>query len=164
MMRRWIRFGLPAALVVVVAACEPKPEPIRYGEDNGAYCMMTITDQRFGAELVTKKGKVYKFDSIECLAGFLLDGQVASGEIHSLWVTDFAHPSTLIRAEDALYLHGENIRSPMGMNLAAFADRAGLDAVRERTGGEVLGWDEVLELVKTSRPDVEHGHKAMQMP
>ncbi len=163
MMRRWVEFGALAALVFVVTACEPKPEPIRYGEDNGAYCMMTITDRRFGAELVTKKGKVYKFDSIECLAGFLLDGQVSPEEVHSLWVTDFARPGTLIRAEDALYLHGENVRSPMGMNLAAFADRAGLDAVRERTGGEVLGWDEVLDLVKTSRPEVERGHEPMRM-
>ena len=162
MMRRWVEIGALAALVFAATACEPKPEPIRYGEDNGAYCMMTITDRRFGAELVTKKGKVYKFDSIECLAGFLLDGQVPPEEVHSLWVTDFARPGTLIRAEDALYLHGENVRSPMGMNLAAFTDRAGLDAVRERIGGEVLGWDEVLELVKTARPEVERGHEPMR--
>ncbi len=154
----WAMWGV---LLLMLTACEPKPEPIRYGEDNGAYCLMTITDQRFGAELVTKKGKVYKFDSIECLVGFLLDGQVPEEEVHSLWVTDFAKPPTLIRAEDALYLHGENVRSPMGMNLAAFSDRAGLDAVREQMGGEVLGWEEVLELVRTKRPDVEHGHEPM---
>ena len=28
---------------------------------------MTIVDPRYGAELVTTKGKVYKYDAVECL-------------------------------------------------------------------------------------------------
>ncbi len=155
-MRR-IRFHTVLGLCLLgLAACTPKPEPIRYGEERGAYCMMNIADERFGAELVTTKGKVYKFDSIECLAGFLLEERVAAGEVHSLWVTDFAHPPTLIRAEEALFLHSSNVHSPMGMNLAAFATREDLAAVRAEVGGEVLTWDEVLVLVGRER----HGHPA----
>lgn len=31
---------------------------------------MTISDGRFGAELITKKGRVYKFDDLRCLINY----------------------------------------------------------------------------------------------
>ena len=39
-------------------SCSAGPEPIRYGQDNCHHCKMTLTDKRFGAEIVTQKGKV----------------------------------------------------------------------------------------------------------
>ncbi|MDX1911017.1 MAG: hypothetical protein SFV22_06010, partial [Saprospiraceae bacterium] len=54
-----------------MVACSTGPEPIRYGQDNCHACKMTLTDRRFGAEIVTKKGKVYKFDDLNCLMGHI---------------------------------------------------------------------------------------------
>ncbi|MGB5288980.1 MAG: hypothetical protein WBN42_10875, partial [Ignavibacteriaceae bacterium] len=56
-------FLLP--LLFLLASCGSKPEPINYGKDECEFCRMQISDNRYGAELVTDKGKVYKFDSIE---------------------------------------------------------------------------------------------------
>ena len=48
----------------------PKQEEINYGVDACAYCKMNIVDPKFGAELITKKGRVYKFDAIECMVNY----------------------------------------------------------------------------------------------
>ena len=54
-------------LSLVILSCGISPLPIDYNHDECAYCKMKIADARFGAELVTSKGKVFKFDSAECL-------------------------------------------------------------------------------------------------
>lgn len=135
----------------LLAACTPGPEPIHYGEDACDHCRMTIADERYGAELVTGTGKIYKFDSIECLAGFLQEDGVAEDEVHSLWVTDFSSPTGLVPADEAFYLHSTNLRSPMGMNLTAFGGGITREAVRDSFGGEVLSWQDVRQKVRAAR-------------
>ncbi len=138
---------LTASGLALLAACEPGPRPIAYGEDVGDYCRMTIVDEGYGAELVTRTGKVYTFDSIECLAAFYLEGQVPRQEVHSLWVTDFQDPPALIRVEEAFFLHSRDLPSPMGMNLTAFSDVIRRDAVTNSFYGDLLDWEGVLDLV-----------------
>lgn len=138
---------------VMLAGCQPEPQPIRYGEDIGAYCRMTISDARYGTELLTKTGKAYKFDSVECLAGYMLAHPGIEAETHSLWVTAFDDPDTLIPISKAFFLHAPALRSPMGMNLSAFGAGTTEDAVLEAYGGEILSWDDVLALVETSSPE-----------
>lgn len=140
-----------ALVVLILAACSPAPEPIVYGEDVGAFCRMVISDERYGAEAVTRQGRVYKFDSIECLAGWVLANEGV--EVHSLWVTDWRAPGELIPLDDAVILHSESLRSPMGGNLTAFRASAmsPADLVAEY-GGEVLSWPAVLERVRTHAP------------
>ncbi len=145
-------------LLALPAACTPEPRPIRYGEDTCAHCIMTVSDARYGAELVTTTGKTYVFDSIECLAGYLLQERDGTDRIHSLWVTDFEQPGTLIPAEDAVFLHSPALRSPMGMNLTAFAPTADPARLRAEHGGEILTWDDVLALVQTRQAAGGHAH------
>jgi len=133
--------------LALLAACEPGPRPLAYGEDVGDYCRMTIVDEGYGAELVTRTGKVYTFDSIECLAGFYLEEQVPPEEVHSLWVTDFQDPPTLVPVEKAFFLHSRDLPSPMGMNLTAFSGAIRRDAVTNSFYGELLDWQDVLDLV-----------------
>ena len=49
---------IPVVLVGFLTGCSTEPLPIRYGQDNCDFCKMTISDHRFGAEIVTKKGKI----------------------------------------------------------------------------------------------------------
>src|SRR5690606_39410929 len=42
-------------------------------EDHCTHCRMSIADPKFGAELVTQKGRVFKFDALECLVPYLQD-------------------------------------------------------------------------------------------
>lgn len=108
------------ASLTLVACSDPQPVPITYGRDECVRCRMSISDSKYGAEAVTTKGKAYKFDSPECMLGWFAAGVVAPTEIHGLYVTDFIRPGELIDAKQAFYLESEMLRSPMGMNHAAF--------------------------------------------
>jgi copper chaperone NosL len=148
-------------LLVLAAGCTPGPKPIAYGHDPCAHCLMTISDERYGAELVTETGKVYPFDSVECLAAYAADHPEL--DVHSRWVTDFRDPTRLIPVEAAFFLHSPTLRSPMGMNLTAFGDRISEDSVLNAFSGEILDWAGVVSLVARGvpvegAPAMTHGH------
>ena len=132
--------------LLLLAGCTPEPQPIRYGQDECAYCRMSITDPRYGSELVTRTGKTYMFDSIECLAAYVQEN--ADVEVHSLWVTDYATPEHLVRVDEATFLHSDGLTSPMALNVAAFAEDAPLRSVQDSLGGTAMTWSEVQRLVQ----------------
>jgi len=152
--------ALSLFLLLLLFACEvkPEPEPIRYGKDACAWCRMIIADAGFAAELKTKKGKVYKFDAPECLAAFVLSGQIKKDEILGMWVADFAQKGKLIPVEQAKFLVSEKIKSPMGLNIAAFSSEEDLEEAKRVFGGRVLTWEEVLQYVKERWGDQLHRH------
>jgi copper chaperone NosL len=110
---------------------------------------MTIVDQRFAAELVTRTGKVYAFDDVGCLATFAVSGPVGPEQVHSAWVTDFRLPGTLISADDAIFLRTDSVRTPMSSNLLA-VPRADGDSLQAALGGTLLDWAQVLAAARDS--------------
>jgi len=104
---------------------------------------MTIIDPQFGAAMLTSKGKVFTFDSGECLVKYLMATGI--NEKDQFFVSDYCKPGTLIDATNAAYLHGDNIRSPMGGNLAAFSNATSAKAMQKELGGELLEWNELLK-------------------
>ena len=104
---------------------------------------MTIADQRFAAELVTRTGKVYLFDDAGCLATFTVGGPVGPDQVQSAWVSDFRHPGTLIPAQDASFLRTQAVQSPMASNLVAVPRAVG-DSLQAALGGVLLDWAQVL--------------------
>ncbi len=147
---RQMAVAVGGLLLLNLAACTPEPRPLAHGEDHCAYCKMTITDERYGAEVVTTKGKVYVFDAIECLAAHQLEGRVAEADVHTLLVVDFENPPTLVPVDEAFFLHSRDLRSPMGLNLTAFGPGIGRQAVSHAFYGDILDWNGVLGLVDTT--------------
>ncbi len=130
----------------LLVSCQKAPEPISYGNDACDNCKMTISDPKFGAEFITNKGKIYKFDSIECLAAYY--DLMKEEEIHSGWVTDYLAPEKFINTSNAYFLVSEKLKSPMGLNISAFADQNSLDKIKADYGGKVLSWKDVQIYVK----------------
>jgi copper chaperone NosL len=132
------------AVAAAVAACRPTPRPLEANRDACAYCRMTISDLRFGAEVITRTGKLHTFDSIDCLASFVHG--LKPEDVAQVVVTDFRHPGAFITASQAVFVMDGAVASPMGRRLAAFA--AGIDttALRAEFGGRVLSWANVLAL------------------
>jgi copper chaperone NosL len=85
--------------------------------------------------VVTKTGKVYKFDSVECMVAFVMEGHVPADQVHSAWVTDYLRPGTWLKADEARYLQSVKVRSPMGLNLSAFKTLNDLEGVRADANG-----------------------------
>lgn len=134
---------------VLLVACGSDPEPINFGEDNCAHCRMMITDEKYGAELVTDKGKIYKYDSIECLLEQLYHQTFREDQIGSMWVIDFSNPRTLIDAKTAYYTQNDEFRSPMGLNVQAFQSEDDFNKFFNENGGEKLTWEELLKFAGT---------------
>jgi copper chaperone NosL len=137
-----------SSFFILLASCGSKQEPINYGHDECEFCRMQISDNRYGAELVTDKGKVYKFDSIECLIEFAMVKNLIGDSNQNLIVTDFAQPVTFIDAKSAYYVHNDNFRSPMGLNLSAFDSEISRQKFVAENSGQILNWIDVIELVK----------------
>ncbi|MEK6481350.1 nitrous oxide reductase accessory protein NosL [Catalinimonas sp. 4WD22] len=140
------------ALVVFFSGCSVEPQPISYGEEQCQYCQMTIVDQRYGSELVSDKGKVFKFDAIECMVNFYKTEQIEQEEIAHHLVTGFTEPGVLIKAEEAYYLKTDQMPSPMGLNMTAFRNKEIAQQFQQENGGELYSWEQLNEQFDTFWP------------
>lgn len=128
-------------------ACNPGPRPIDYGTDACYYCRMTIVDRQRASEIVTNKGKVYKFDAIECM----VNSREALGDdnIARYLCNYFKNPGELTDATMATFLISDALPSPMGANLTAFQTKLAAQEVQEKLGGALYDWESLLIHLKS---------------
>lgn len=130
-------------LTLSLSSCNTEPQPILIGKDNCDFCKMTISDNRFGAEIVTKKSKVYKFDDEHCIMEFLNSKKVDEQEIAGIYFTDFMPPHQLINAKEAHFLQSPSLKSPMNGNIAAFSNQDSREKVFQKFYGNFISWEEM---------------------
>lgn len=128
-------------MVLVAAGCSTEPKAINYGTDTCDHCSMNIMDLPYGTELVTDKGKVYMFDSTECMLSYM-EANEGQQYAHILTAT-MDQPGTLQNAVEASFLISENLPSPMGANITAFTSKNLADEARTEYGGDVMNFEEV---------------------
>lgn len=126
-------------------SCSTEPEPINFGTDQCELCRMTISDPRFGAEIVTKKGKIYKFDAAECMLNYIGTEKTKYQEVAGFYVIDSSNPKQLEDASLCYYLISENFPSPMGANLSAYLKQENAISQQMRYGGELKTWEQIIE-------------------
>lgn len=137
------------SLIIVLSllfACTPKPKPIEYGSDNCVYCRMTIVDSRHAAELITQKGKVFKFDAIECMVAY--EKTVKPEDIAFVLVNDYQAAGDLLPAEACTFLISPSIPSPMGANLSAFKDEKSALGFQKTEADIIYSWPELKSNLK----------------
>lgn len=141
--------AIPALLgMLLISSCQAQPEPFRYGVDNCHFCKMGITDPKYGCEVVTKKGKVYKFDDLVCLVRFQESGAVPENEIAHKVVIHFEKENSFLPVAGAAFWYSPNLRSPMGSHIAAFPGREAAEKSRPGGEGKLLTWPEVINRLK----------------
>ncbi len=123
-------------------SCTVKPEPINYGEDGCHFCKMTIVDKLHAAEVVTNKGKIYKFDATECMINFTDEFDTSTIKLYLS--NNYTEPEALIDATKATFLISKNVPSPMGAFLSAFKNKEDAVKVQTEKGGEIYNWEELL--------------------
>lgn len=124
--------------LVMLAGCSSGPQPIHFGTDACDFCKMTIMDKRFGGELVTTKGKVYKFDDIGCIKAHIKSNNPEA----TVYLVDFAGDGQLVKSSDALLLESEQIRGPMGGRIAAFANADSFRVSLQQLNGKQTSWND----------------------
>jgi copper chaperone NosL len=140
------------ATVSILLGCNPTVEPINFGEEECSFCKMAIVDQRYGAEILSKTGKVFKYDAIECMVNALCENtnnEVAN--FHSAYVIDFTEPGKLVDASTSYYLYSMKLPSPMGAYLTSFSTKMGADNARSEYTGDVLNWKDLVLKVRVEK-------------
>lgn len=127
--------------VAIIAGCTPSPQPINYGTDLCNHCQMTIVDRQHAAEAVTQKGKVYKFDAIECMVNYVNVHQESEWAI--LLAGDYNRPGEMIDALAGSYLISQAIPSPMGAYLSAFVNAEEAGKIQSEKGGDIYNWSQL---------------------
>jgi copper chaperone NosL len=132
-------------LMFSLQSCSSGPQPISFGKDACHFCKMVISDQRFGAEVITDKNKIYKFDDVHCVVSFMKSGDVPSTEIASVYLVDFSEKGKLVKAEESFLLQAEQLRSPMGGNVAAFTIADSMKKFQQEISGVPVNWKDLIQ-------------------
>jgi copper chaperone NosL len=133
-------------ILFVASGCgTTEPQAIDYGKDVCTHCKMVVADPKYGAEMITKKGKIYKFDSAECLMDFVSEDTKNQSTDAQLLVINFAKPTTFIDAKNAFYLIDKGYQSPMGGNIVPFESEILADNNKLSPDAKIMTFEEVLK-------------------
>ena len=128
--------------VLFFLSCSPNgPDPIILHKDTCAFCKMNISEGHFAAELITTKGRAFKFDDITCMAAFKQEN--SDKDVKSHYVHYYLGNNELIPAESAFYISGGTLRSPMAGNIAAFKSETEANEYLEKTQAEKTDWTSI---------------------
>ena len=126
-------------------SCSTQPKPVKLGISQCDYCKMTISDARFPAEIITQKGKIFMFDDIHCVLGYVEDNSNAKNEIKDIYLSDYNGNHSFIKASEAHLVKSEELKSPMGGNIAAFSNADDMNTTMEKFKGESINWNELFQ-------------------
>ncbi len=125
-------------------SCKVEPKEIDYGGDHCQLCDMTVVDKSHTAQYVTKKGKSFAFDSVECLVR-KINQENNEENMAFILVADYENPGNLVNAKTATYLISEKIKSPMGANLSAFKSKETATRFLNENSGKLYTWQQIKE-------------------
>ena len=142
--RLYAAAAAPALMVAIIglSSCGTGPQAIRYGQDNCDFCKMAFSDPHFGGEVISKKGKVYKFDDLHCLVESVRTGVPAAADIAGIYLLDY-NGGAWLKVGNAFLLYSNAFHTPMNGNIAAFADSAARDAQFNQSKGQTITWKEL---------------------
>lgn len=130
-------------LTIFISCGNKEAEPIKLNTDGCEFCKMKIADGKFGAEIITTKGRVYKFDDMHCMVNYHQENQKTA--IQSFYIHDYNQDNTLIAAETAFYVKGGKINSPMRGNIIAVKTAEEAKQMAEKYSANSISWEEIIK-------------------
>jgi copper chaperone NosL len=149
-MKNKMAYAIPAIiLTALLISCSAQPEPFRYGKDECYLCKMGIVDPKFGSEVITGKGKVYKFDDVLCMVRFLKTEVLKEKEIKQTVVINFEKESDFLDVKTCSFLAAEGMKSPMGGNVGAFTSKEAAEKkMNSFENSVIVSWKEVFDKIQ----------------
>lgn len=129
----------------LLSSCQHGPEKIMVGKDNCYSCKMTISDAKYGAEIVSKKGKSYKFDEIHCLRAFLKTKELDAAAEKDIYLVDFTGDNSLVKANEMFLLQGGEIHAPMNGDVIAFKYSDSMKLMAEKLKAVPISWEQLTK-------------------
>jgi copper chaperone NosL len=142
------KLALASFLSVFLFSCSTGPQQINYGKDACDFCKMNIVDSKFASQIISTKGKIYRFDDIRCTVSFLEEGNLQNKDLGAVYFSDNSKEGNWIKSDMAFLLQSETLRSPMGGNAIAFASEQERTEAMNQFNGTKLSWQDINPLVK----------------
>ncbi len=131
-------------ILLLSVSCKTKEaDPIKLNSDGCDFCKMKIADGKFGAELITTKGRIYKFDDMHCMINYHKENLAT--KIQSFYIHDFNQNNVLISAETAFYVKGGEINSPMRGNIIAVKTEKEAKNIALKYNASLISWSEIIK-------------------
>lgn len=132
--------------LTLLAACGggpdlDEPPDIRYGEDVCDRCLMIINEARYAAAYVKPDGEARLFDDI---GGMVASIDEAAEDVAVFWVHDYDTEEWL-KADEAFYVESDDLVTPMGFGIIAFADPNRAEEWAAEQAGTVRSYSELFE-------------------
>lgn len=140
-MKTLFKISFIAIALFLCGSCSTGPKPIDYGNDGCHFCKMTIVDKIHASQLITDKGKVFKFDATECMLNYLNENKDLP--VSNLLTNYYESPTELMSSQESTYLISSNLPSPMGGNLTAFKTEEKAKEILKEKEGNLYTWDEL---------------------
>lgn len=124
-------------VAILFIGCKTGPEAIKLNQDNCAFCKMSISDAKFATEVVTDKGRVYKFDDLHCMLGFVKADANFKGTLYAVPAED---EKTFVVAKEAFYVKSDAIKSPMEGHTLAYKSKQAAEVAAKGYEVEIMDW------------------------
>lgn len=143
--------ALFTGLMLLHSCGKSGPEPVKLHSDACESCKMAISDGRYMAEIITKKGRVYKFDDLSCLLDYT--SGMEPGTIKAYYIGNAEKDNELFDATTAWYISHESLRSPMGGNTAAYTTKEAAAANAAKYNVTPANWHTISQsALRTTAP------------
>ena len=130
-------------LFFALLSCGPKgPEAIKLNSDACAFCKMTISSAPYATELITDKGRIYKFDDLSCMMNYSKENDGLPNA--QFFISDYLTPETFVKVESASFLQGGIIRGPMGGKVVGFNSKSDAQEYQSKLEAETVTWSALL--------------------
>ncbi|MEH7113119.1 nitrous oxide reductase accessory protein NosL [Neobacillus niacini] len=153
-------------LLLFITGCEKKeikPVAINEETDKCEVCNMQVKDNQFATEIILENGKAIVFDDIGCMNKWIEENK--NEKIDAAFVRDYS-TSKWIEMENATYVYGKSIKTPMAYNVISFTTKDDAQNFIDENKGSLLtykdlekhSWDRNKEMMEEMKKMKMNGH------
>jgi copper chaperone NosL len=117
------------------------------GKDVCGFCKMPVAEIKFGAEIITVKGKIYKFDDMACMMRFLKSGLNSKEEIKTILAVSYANNDKFLNVAQSFFLKSPGLHTPMNSEIASFVSLEEAQKFLVDFPGDILTWNQVQQQI-----------------
>jgi copper chaperone NosL len=131
--------------LTLFCSCNTDPRPLVIGKDECDFCKMPVVNTKFGAELITQKGKLYKFDDMICMMNFLENTMQKKQIIKNIFPVNYTNNQKFTDINQSVFLVSQNFRTPMNSGIAAFETQQEATLFLKDFPGKIITWDQLQQ-------------------
>lgn len=141
---------LVMVLVLALVACgkEQSFEPAKINPEVDVcdICNMSIAEENYATQIISKEGDVYKFDDIGCMYEFInKDQKITKEEIAKQYVRDM-NSGKWLEAKDAHYAYEKEFWTPMAYGVVVFKKQEDAEKYAQEQGkGELYDFEQLSQ-------------------